>query len=134
MGDYHLTSSVSEMLSILNWPSLEKRHLYSRLIMFYNFVNKTIYIYFIDNPQHYHHLTSTYNTHYYDQLHYVVPWSSTMYYQMSFFPKTIRDWNSLYHQIIESDSINSFSNALVNFMPHPPNPPLPGIPTPQVGI
>jgi len=30
--------------------------------------------------------------------------------QMSFFPKTIWDWNKLPHRIIESESLNEFSN------------------------
>ena len=32
---YHNTSSVSDMLSTLNWPSLETRRTKARLIMFY---------------------------------------------------------------------------------------------------
>ena len=109
MGDYRLTSSVSEMISTLQWPSLEQRRLHNRLTMFYNFVNKATSI---DIPLHYHPYTSTHNTRYYHPLHYMIPWSSTSYYQMSFFPKTIRDWNSLPHQIIESESVNIFSHRL----------------------
>ena len=32
--DYHLTSSVTEMISTLKWPSLELRYLKSKLTVF----------------------------------------------------------------------------------------------------
>ena len=35
--DYKMTSSVSKMLQELQWPILERRHLESKLIMFYKF-------------------------------------------------------------------------------------------------
>ena len=92
MGDYRFTSSVSEMIYVLKWPSLEQRRLYSRLTMFYNLLNRAASI---DMPQYYHLLTPTHNTRNYHPLHYKVPQSSTTYYQMSYFPKTIRDWNKL---------------------------------------
>ena len=70
MGDYRLTSSVSEMIYVLKWPSLEQRCLYSRLTMFYNLLNRAASI---DMPQYYHPLTPTHNTRNYHPLHYKVP-------------------------------------------------------------
>ena len=56
-------------------------------------------------------LASAYNTRQLHLLHFTVPWSSTTYYQMSFFSKTIREWNKLPTcRVIESDSINEFSD------------------------
>ena len=104
-----LTSSVTEMISTLKWPSLELRQLQSRLTIFYNLVSKSLSI---NIPLHYYPSTYTYNTHYYHPLHFTVPRALTSYYQMSFFPKTIHDWNNLPYQIIESDSINLFLNRL----------------------
>jgi len=75
--------------------------------MFYKLVRANS---FINIPPHYSSLASTYNTRQFHPLHFMVPWSSTTYYQMSFFPKTIRDWNKLPHRVIESDSINEFSD------------------------
>ena len=109
MGDYRFTSSVTEMISTLKWPSLELRRLQSRLTIFYNLVSKSLSI---NIPLHYHPSTYTYNSRYYHPLHFTVPRASTSYYQMSFFPKTIHDWNNLPYQIIESDSINLFLNRL----------------------
>ena len=51
-------------------------------------------------------ILSAYNSRQVHPLHLVVPWSTTTYYQMSFFPKTIQDWNKLPHRIIESESLN----------------------------
>jgi len=85
MGDYLCTSSVSTMISVLQWPLLEQHHLHNRL-------NKAT---FIDISPHYHPLTSTHNTCYQHPLHYMIPWSSTSYYQM----RTIQDWNNLPHRV-----------------------------------
>ena len=42
------------------------------------------------------------------QLSYKVPTSETNYHLCSFFPNTIKDWNSLSLNVIEVQSINSF--------------------------
>ena len=91
MEDYRLTSD-SDMILALNWSTLEQRCYDSRLTMFYNLVktNSSINV-----PLHYSPHTSAYNTCQLHPLHFAVPWLSTTYYQMSFFPKTIRDWNKL---------------------------------------
>ena len=106
-GNYHWSSSVSDMIMALNWPTLEQRCYNSRLITFYKLVRTNS---FVNMPPHYSLLVSTYNTCQFHPLHLTVPWSSTSYYQMSFFPKTIRKWNKLPHGVIESDSINEFSD------------------------
>ena len=74
MGDYRFTSSVTEMISTLKWPSLELRRLQSRLTIFYNLVSKSLSI---NIPLHYHPSTYTYNTPYYHPLHFTVPRAST---------------------------------------------------------
>ena len=104
MEDYKLTNS---MILELNWSTLEQCHYYCRLTMFYNLVktNSSINV-----PPHYSPFTSNYNTRQFHPLHFAVSWSFTTYYQMSFFPKTIRDWNKLSHRIIESDCLNEFSD------------------------
>ena len=95
------------MIMALNWPTLEQRRYNSRLIMFHKLfrTNSSVNI-----PPHYSLLASTYNTHQFHPLHFTVLWSSTLYYQMSFLPKTIREWNKLPQRVIESDSINEFSD------------------------
>jgi len=51
MNDYHLTSSISDMLSTLKWPSLQRCRLHSRLSMFYKFINEHALL--INIPEHY---------------------------------------------------------------------------------
>jgi len=110
---YHLISSVSDMLFTLKWPSLQRCRLHSRLSMFYKFINK--HALFINIPEHYNPRISAYTTRHHHPLHYAVPWLSTTYYQISYFPKTIQDWNNLPCQFIESDSLNKFSHHLQDF-------------------
>jgi len=59
--------------------------------MFYKLVRVN---FSINIPPRYSSLASTYNTRQFHPLHFMVLWSSTTYYQMSFFPKTIQDWNN----------------------------------------
>ena len=102
MGDCRYISSVSSMISALQWPSLEW-HLHNRLT-FYNFVNKVTV---------FDLLPSTYNI---PPPHYIIRWSSMSHYQMSYFPmaKTICDLNNLPHQIIELQSFNTFSGRFMH--------------------
>ena len=86
-GDYRFTSSVTEMISTLKWPSLKLCRLQSRLTIFNNVVSKSVSI---DIPLHYHFSTYTYNTRYYHPLHFTVPRASTTYYQMSFCSRPFR--------------------------------------------
>ena len=45
---YHNTSSVTDMLQNLNWPSLEIRRTRVRLIMFYNIIHHVVAIHPLD--------------------------------------------------------------------------------------
>ena len=45
-------------------------------------------------------------------LHYIPPSTSTTYFQKSFFPRTITDWNNLPDNIIESDTLQHFILSL----------------------
>ena len=86
LNDYSSTSSVTEMLHILNWQTLEHRRIQNSLIMFYKIQNQLV------NVDH-HHLTETRN------LKFFVPYSRTKYHMNSYFPRTIRYWNSLPYSI-----------------------------------
>ena len=46
---------------------------------------------------------------------YKVPASKTNYHLFSFFPNTIRDWNSLPLNVVEAQSVNSFRAKLDMF-------------------
>ena len=98
LNDYSSTSSVTEMLHILNWQTLENRRIQNSLIMFYKIQNQLV------NVDH-HHLTETRN------LRFFVPYSRTKYHMNSYFPRTIRYWNSLPYSIRASTTLCDFSTG-----------------------
>ena len=108
LSDYGTLSSVTNMLEILNWPSLESRRRISRLQTLYKGINNlsglSIPHYFLPTQR------STRHHHFY---HFIQPSTRTNYYQNSFFPKTIKDWNNLPVTIIESENIDIFTNHLL---------------------
>ena len=96
------------MLEILDWPSLESRRRIGRLQTFYKGINNlsglSIPPYFLPTQRSTRH----HHTH-----HFIQPstWSS---YQHAFFPRTIKDWNSLPVSVIESENIDTFTNYLLS--------------------
>jgi len=109
MSDYNRTSSVSNMLETLNWPTLESRRKISRLQTLYKGIHNlsalSIPPYFLPTQRLTRH-------HHPD--HFIHPCPRTSYYQHSFYPRTIVDWNKLPLSVIESEDINIFSNQLLN--------------------
>lgn len=99
MNDYSYTSSVTDMINTLNWQTLEQRREYSSLIMFYKIRSNLVAV---DN----HHLRPTRN------LNYNIPPSSSNFHAASFFPRTIRLWNSLPIYVQESPSLPIFAGRL----------------------
>ena len=104
--DYRLTSSVSEMINDLQWSTLHECRKFSRLIIFYNFLHQDPPD--ISIPEHYsHHSLSRYTwLSHHKQL--MPPLMSFNYYQKSFFPYTIIDWNHLPNEIIECSTLDEF--------------------------
>jgi hypothetical protein len=87
---YHNRSSVTDMLADLEWKSLKERRKEARLIMLYKVINNKVAL---DSSQlKPSNSTSTRNSH---NLTYKIPYCRTQYRQQSFFPRTIKDWNSL---------------------------------------
>ena len=109
---YHNTSSVSEMLDMLQWETLEQRRAKLRLLFLYK-ISKNI----VDlNAENYLlPSTSRYSTHY---LNYRRPNTTTNYHKYSFFPRTIGQWNNLSPEIKQSSSLELFKTKLSNcFIP-----------------
>ena len=52
--------------------------------------------------------TTNQQTRYFHDLHYIIPSVRTNAYKYSFFPRTIKEWNSLPTNIIETNSPQSF--------------------------
>ncbi len=81
-NDYNYTSSVSLMLNQLNWPSLEQRRKTSSVTMLFKIHHHLV---FVDH----NHMIPTRN------LNFLITYSKTQYHANSFFPRSIRLWNSL---------------------------------------
>ena len=99
---YHNTSSVTDMLQTLTWPSLQQRRLKTKLIMFYKIVHHivavptTILIPTDPRIRQFHPFT-------YRHLH-----AFKDPYKYSFFPNTIIHWNLLPQTIVLCPTVNTF--------------------------
>ena len=111
--DYRLTSNVSDKINNLQWTALQKCRIYSRLTIFCRFLcydPPDIWI-----PQYYLHHSMPHFTRLSHHQHFIQPITSTNYYQKSFFPPTIVDWNNLPDEIIDSTTLDDFSYHLKFF-------------------
>ena len=104
---YHNRSSVTDMPADLQWKPLQERRKEVRLIMLYKVINNKIAL---DNSQLIPlNSSSTRNTH---DLAYNIPYCRTQYRQQSFFPSTIKDWNSLHPDAMSAGTVESFRTHL----------------------
>ena len=87
--DYSWLSSVTAILSNLNWPTLALRHKISKLQTFYKAVHNLTAL---PIPDYFLHVSSF--THNYHSLHYIILYTNSNSYKFSFFPSTIRAWNN----------------------------------------
>ena len=105
---YHNTSSVSNMLSSLQWPTIQQRRLNIRMCMIYKIIHNLVAIpqdnYFIPKCR------LTPNQHPYTFMQYQ---PSRDYFKFSFFPRSIPQLNSLPTTIVMAPSLVSFQNRLV---------------------
>ena len=112
LGRYDRLDSVTDMLSSLKWRSLELRRSDARLCMLYKQSNG-LATYECDKLQKEHksrmgtRLSSL--SHRFEQ-----PRCTCDYYQNSFYPRTIAQWNNLPPEIIASTSPCSFRQSLCN--------------------
>ena len=47
-------------------------------------------------------------------LHYSIPMPNSDYYLYSFFPRTVREWNVLPHEVVQLRTVESFTNAILS--------------------
>ena len=104
-NNYYRYSSVSDMLQLLDWPTLERRRLEARATMMYKILNNLVQADRRDlifnprntrgHPFHLRHLPSRVNA-----------------YCHSFYPSAIRIWNNLPQSVISSTSIELFKYNL----------------------
>lgn len=104
---FHNTSSVSDMLEHLEWPSLSARRKNARLTMLFKITHGIVAI----NKDQY--LTSQLRpTRHSHTLAYQIHYCRTDSRKHSFFPRTIQDWNSLPQDLVISKSLDSFKTRL----------------------
>lgn len=104
---YHNTSSVDTMLQHLQWPTLEERRKTSRLTLLYKISNNEVNI----NADHKllppDRLSRNMNANSFQ-----LPACKTTVRKESFYPRTIKDWNTLPTSVTAAVSLESFKGLL----------------------
>ena len=103
LSEYSRTASVTSILSSLNISTLQQCRKSSMLTLFYQIINKTLPI----SIPIYYQRTHSY-TRRYHQNHFILPQATLNTYKYSFYPRTIKGWNNLPINVIESRDINEF--------------------------
>ncbi|KAL8609842.1 hypothetical protein ACOMHN_020677 [Nucella lapillus] len=108
-GRHRQTSIVEDMYTQLKWSSLQTRRTSARLTTFYKHHHGNVVINTphrpVPNPQS----IKTRQSH---QETYVLPLCNTNYRKNSFFPRTIKDWNSLPPEEVSSASVEDFKTRI----------------------
>ena len=104
-----LRTSVTSLLSFLNLPTLQQRRKLSRLTLFYKIINNALPIFI---PSHYQRTQFSTRQHHSNQ--FILPQVTLNVYKYSFYPRTIREWNNLPINTIESRDLNEFTYLLIN--------------------
>ena len=104
------TSSVGDMLEILEWPSLKIRRRQNRLTTFYKFHTGDLVINSKTKPKK--KPTNTYNTRHSHSCSYLLKTRTQDYREQSFFPRTVNDWNLLPSETVLAESVVAFKSLI----------------------
>ena len=105
LGDYRTTSSVTAMISQLQWTTLQERRAQAKAVMMYKIVNNLV-----DVPHTFlAPCTVSLRGHSYK---YMIPFTRTGVYTQSFFPNSIRIWNNLPVDLINCTTLASFKQGV----------------------
>ena len=105
MADYSPLSSVTKMINHLKWQELAQRRQQARLILLYKIVHSLVLV----NRANYIKMQR-------DNIHICNIYATQQYHQSSFFPRTIRQWNS--DSVLKAITIQSFKNGLSTHIAH----------------
>ena len=108
-NDYSRTSSVTAMLSKLDWVPLAERRRDARLTLMFKIINDLIAI-----PAEEYLTKSSSRTRSGASNSYRLYTTNTSTYANSFFPRTIKDWNSLPIDIKAVESLDQFKEGLAS--------------------
>ena len=100
----------TEMLSSLNLPSLESRRKTLKLSLLYKIVNNLTV--FPEAPLTSHVVHYPYSTRYVHELSFCNLNGHTSQYLYSYFPDTIKLWNSLPYGVVSCNSLSTFKHAV----------------------
>jgi hypothetical protein len=111
LNDYSKApGSMTNILTALNWPSLESRRTNSRLVLFYKIANNLVAM----DMNQYLQLHTRQSRHYHNQAYHLVQ-STNDTYKYSFFPRTVYLWNTLPQNVVSADSVSGFKSALATW-------------------
>ena len=103
----HHCDSITEMLSELNWPSLQERRKQARLILLYKIVNHLLVVPNRCLPSLNQTATRAHHDQKFNQIQ-----SSVNTYLYSFLPRTIPQWNSLHIPNLSTVDLETFKLLL----------------------
>lgn len=107
VNDHRRTTSVTGILNHLTWETLEMRRLKQQLSMLFKIKNSLVNI---TLPPNLH--IPTIQTRNSSLNKFILPMSRVNAYQFSFYPRTVRVWNSLPAHIVCLTSLTSFQGAV----------------------
>ena len=113
--DYQRTSSMAQMIKDLNWYTLEKRRIGSRLTLMYKITYDLVAISAADNL-----IPNTRQSRHSHQLAYRQIPTRKNYYKYTFFPRTIVHLDALPFYIAVSPTMEQFSHAVCQVVHVPP--------------
>ena len=99
-------ASVTNMMSLLGWPTLKSRRTNAKLIMLYKIINNIVDV---DLDGNLLMSASSYHT----RCHLTQPYSRVDAYKYSFIPSAIKLWNTLPHDVVYQETVNNFQNKLL---------------------
>ena len=114
-NNYHPTSSVTDMLHELGWTTLELRRTMTQLALLYKMNRGQIDV---DTETHLNPNTElrTRASHQYRYIVYIQDKATKNTHFYSFFPRTIRHWNSLPAEIVVLNSLELFKSELLEYL------------------
>ena len=113
LHDYARTTSVTALLSQLNWQTLEERRSVARLCLFYKIVNGLVAVSLPEYIQPTHRISRYCHSMTFRQIH-----TGKDRYKYSFFPLAVVQWNALPANVVVSPSLEVFK-AAVGELQHP---------------
>ena len=108
-GDFKTTSSASQMIATLGWPTLQQRRTDNRLVLTYKIIYNLIEI-----PAQQFFRPATVSLQRGRNVCFLVPFCRTDLYRHSFFPVAVRLWNQLPAATATADTLDSFKAGLAS--------------------